>query len=48
MTIKGATLVRVEAGKITRAADYLDALGFVLQLGSEVALPGDVVLKLPD
>lgn len=48
VTVKGVTLVHVEDGKITRAADYLDALGFVLQLGSEVTLPGDVVLKLPE
>jgi steroid delta-isomerase-like uncharacterized protein len=47
ITLQGATLIHVEGGKITRAADYLDALGFVLQLGSEVTLPGDVVLKLP-
>ena len=46
--IQGATLIHVEDGKIVRAADYLDALGFVLQLGSEVALPGDVILKLPE
>ena len=48
ITLKGVTLVHVEAGKITRAADYFDALGFVLQLGSEVVLPGDVVLKSPE
>lgn len=47
ITLHGATLVHVENGRITRAADYLDALGFVLQLGSEVTLPGNVVLKLP-
>jgi steroid delta-isomerase-like uncharacterized protein len=46
--IQGATLIHVEDGKIVRAADYLDALGFVLQLGSEVALPGDVLLKFPE
>lgn len=45
ITLRGLTLVRVSEGKIVRAADYLDALGFVLQLGSEVHLPGGVVLK---
>jgi len=48
ITLRGATLIHVEDGRIARAADYLDALGFVLQLGSEVTLPGDVVLKLPE
>lgn len=48
ITLRGVTLVHVEAGRIKRAADYLDALGFVLQLGSEVTLPGDVVLRMPE
>ena len=48
IALKGATLVHVENGKITRAADYLDTLGFVLQLGSEVSLPGGVVLKITE
>lgn len=38
--IRGVTLVEVRDGRITRAADYLDALGFVIQLGGRVALPG--------
>ena len=45
ITLNGVTLIHVDGGKITHAADYLDALGFVLQLGSEVALPGGIVLK---
>ena len=48
ITLKGVTLVEVRQGKIVRAADYMDTLGFVLQLGGEVALPGEVVLKLPE
>jgi len=42
--IRGATLIEVEDGRISRAADYIDVLGFVLQLGSRVELPGGVVL----
>lgn len=40
--IRGVTLIRVENGKIIRAADSLDALGFILQLGAFVDLPGGV------
>ena len=43
-TLKGLTLVEVENGKIIRAADYIDVLGFILQLGSTVELPGGVVI----
>jgi len=45
--IHGVTLVSARGGRIVRAADYLDALGFVLQLGSRVELPGGTVLELP-
>jgi len=38
--IFGLTAIDVERGKIVRAVDYLDALGFVLQLGATVELPG--------
>ncbi|MCB2112601.1 MAG: nuclear transport factor 2 family protein [Parvularculaceae bacterium] len=42
VVIRGVTIVETENGRITRAADYLDALGFVLQLGAGVDLPGGV------
>lgn len=43
--IDGVTLVTLDdEGRISRAADYMDVLGFVLQLGSEVILPGGVRL----
>lgn len=45
--IHGLTTIDVRRGRIVRAADYLDALGFVLQLGAEVTLPGGVRLP-PD
>ena len=42
--VHGITLVTIEDGKISRATDSLDALGFVLQLGATVDLPGGVRL----
>jgi ketosteroid isomerase-like protein len=45
--IRGATLVEVRDGRIVRAADDLDALGFVLSLGGRVELPGGKVLERP-
>lgn len=42
--LKGVTLVELQDGRIARAADYLDVLGFVVQLGSRVELPGGAVI----
>ncbi len=44
-TLKGATLIEIENGKIIRAADYIDVLGFVIQLGAEVKLPGGKIIS---
>ncbi|MCB1043442.1 MAG: nuclear transport factor 2 family protein [Acidobacteria bacterium] len=44
--IRGATFITVEKGLIARAVDYLDALSFVLQLGSKVELPGGTIMQL--
>ena len=43
--VKGVTLIEVEDGLITKATDYMDVLGFVIQLGARVELPGGVVLE---
>ena len=43
--VKGVTLIEVEDGLITKAIDYMDVLGFVIQLGARVELPGGVVLE---
>jgi len=43
--LNGVTLVELRDGKIARAADYLDVLGFVVQLGGRVELPGGVVIQ---
>ena len=46
--IRGVTLVTLdEAGRIIRAADYMDVLRFVLDLGGDVTLPGGVPLGSP-
>jgi len=42
--LKGLTLVEARDGRIHRAADYIDVLGFVLQLGAHVTLPGGATL----
>ena len=44
ITLNGATLVEFKDGKIAKASDYMDVLGFVIQLGSKVELPGGVVI----
>ena len=40
--LNGVTLAEFKDGKIQKAADYMDVLGFVIQLGSKVELPGGV------
>lgn len=45
--LKGATLIELREGRIARAADYMDVLGFVVQLGGRVELPGGVAIP-PD
>ena len=42
---KGATIVELHDGKIGRAVDYIDVLGFVVQLGGRVELPGGNILS---
>jgi len=38
------TRIEVKNGKIERASDYMDVLGFVIQLGSQIELPGGIVI----
>jgi ketosteroid isomerase-like protein len=45
VVLNGVTIIEMEAGRIRRAADYLDALSLVLQLGAEVRTPGGGVLR---
>ncbi|HSG08287.1 MAG TPA: nuclear transport factor 2 family protein [Longimicrobiales bacterium] len=44
--LNGVTILEIEAGRIRRAADYIDVLPLVLQLGAEVRLPGGSIMKL--
>jgi len=45
-TLRGATVVQLAPdGRIARAADYIDVLSFVLQLGARVELPGGVTVQ---
>jgi len=46
VVLNGVTIIEVEAGRIRRAADYVDGLPMVLQLGGEVHMPGGGILKL--
>lgn len=45
VVLNGVTIIEMEDGRIRRAADYVDALPLVLQLGGEVHMPGGGVLK---
>ena len=42
--LNGVTLLEFDNGLIIKATDYMDVLGFVLQLGACVELPGGVEL----
>lgn len=46
VVLNGVTILEMDNGRIRRAADYLDGLSLVLQLGSEVRLPGGSIMKL--
>jgi len=44
ISLNGVSLIEVKNGKIEKASDYMDVLGFVIQLGSRVELPGGMVI----
>lgn len=44
ITLNGVTLLEFKDGKIEQASDYMDVLGFVMQLGSKLELPGGNVI----
>ncbi len=48
VVLQGVTVLEIEGGRVARAADYLDVLTFVIQLGAEVHMPGGSVLRLDD
>ena len=43
--LNGVTILEIDGGRIRRAADYIDVLPLVLQLGAEVHMPGGSVMK---
>lgn len=45
VVLNGVTVIEVESGRIRRAADYMDVLPLLLQLGAEVRMPGGGVLR---
>lgn len=42
--LKAAAVVELRDGRIARAADYIDVVGFVVQHGAQVELPGGVII----
>jgi steroid delta-isomerase-like uncharacterized protein len=46
VVLNGVTIIQTDGGRIRRAADYSDALPFVLQLGAEVLMPGGDTIRL--
>lgn len=45
VVLNGVTILEMEGGRIRRAADYVDALPMMLQLGGEIRLPGGAVVR---
>lgn len=48
VVMNGVTILEIDKGRITRAADYVDELPLLLQLGSKVDLPGGGTIVLDD
>lgn len=46
VVVNGVTILEIDGGRIRRAADYMDVLTLLLQLGAEVRLPGGGTLQL--
>lgn len=45
VVVNGVTVLEITDHRITRAADYMDDLTMMLQMGGELHMPGGVVLK---
>lgn len=48
VVLNGVTVIELEGGRITRAADYMDTAPLVLQLGGRLELPGGTTITLDD
>lgn len=46
IVVNGVTIIEMEGGRIIRAADYVDTLPMMLQLGGRVEMPGGGVIEL--
>lgn len=46
IVLNGVTIIELEGGAITRAADYIDTTPLILQVGGRIELPGGVVWTL--
>lgn len=46
VVLNGVTIIEMDGGRIRRAADYIDVLPLVLQLGGRVELPGGTVMEM--
>jgi len=46
VVLNGVTIIEMDRGRIRRAADYIDVLPLILQLGGRAELPGGVVMEL--
>lgn len=44
--LRGVTIIELRGSRIARAADYMDVLGLIVQLGADVDLPGGAVLQI--
>lgn len=42
----GVTVIEVEGGRITRAADYMDTAPMLLQLGARIEMPDGTIVEL--
>ena len=48
IVLNGVTIIEIDGGLITRAADYVDIVPMVLQLGGRIEYPGGTVVDLED
>lgn len=48
VVLNGVTIIEMEGGRIMRAADYVDGVPLVLQLGGSIELPGGGVWQQGD
>lgn len=45
VVVNGVTVLEISDHRITRAADYMDSMALMLQLGGELHMPGGQIIK---